>query len=136
MPAMSPASRPTAMITSGLRRPAGIDDTFGHTSRRTSPISICSDQAALTSDECVLQAAIAAYLGRYRGQSRLHTGSDMKIYLTWCVCYDVQIAARRADPRTTMRYDRARKNLDRHLTASSPPTWRRVRSWPTRGTDR
>jgi integrase/recombinase XerD len=27
---------------------------------------------------------------------------------------DVQIAARPADPRTTMRYDRARKNLDRH----------------------
>ncbi len=27
---------------------------------------------------------------------------------------DVQIAARHADPKTTMRYDRARKNLDRH----------------------
>jgi integrase/recombinase XerD len=27
---------------------------------------------------------------------------------------DVQIAARHADPRTTMRYDRSRKNLDRH----------------------
>ena len=27
---------------------------------------------------------------------------------------DVQIAARHADPRTTMRYDHARKNLDRH----------------------
>ncbi|WP_211588985.1 tyrosine-type recombinase/integrase [Allorhizocola rhizosphaerae] len=27
---------------------------------------------------------------------------------------DTQIAARRADPRTTMRYGRARKNLDRH----------------------
>ncbi len=27
---------------------------------------------------------------------------------------DVQIAARHADPRTTMRYNRARKNLDRH----------------------
>jgi len=27
---------------------------------------------------------------------------------------DVQIAARRADPRTTMRYDKARQNLDRH----------------------
>jgi integrase/recombinase XerD len=27
---------------------------------------------------------------------------------------DVQIAPRHADPRTTMRYDRARKNLDRH----------------------
>ena len=27
---------------------------------------------------------------------------------------DVQIAARHADPRTTMRYDRARNNPDRH----------------------
>jgi hypothetical protein len=27
---------------------------------------------------------------------------------------DVQIAARHADPRTTMRYDRARTTLDRH----------------------
>ena len=27
---------------------------------------------------------------------------------------DTQIAARHADPRTTMRYDRARNNLDRH----------------------
>lgn len=27
---------------------------------------------------------------------------------------DVQIAARHADPRTTMRYDRARQKLDRH----------------------
>jgi hypothetical protein len=27
---------------------------------------------------------------------------------------DVQIAARHADPRTTMRYDRASPNLDRH----------------------
>ena len=27
---------------------------------------------------------------------------------------DVQVAARHADPRTAMRYDRARKNLDRH----------------------
>ena len=29
---------------------------------------------------------------------------------------DVQIAARHADPRTTMRYDRARVSLDRHAT--------------------
>ncbi len=27
---------------------------------------------------------------------------------------DVQIAAQHADPRTTMRYDRARRKLDRH----------------------
>ena len=38
---------------------------------------------------------------------------------------DVQIAARHADPRTTMRYDRARKNLDRHPNYISLPTWPR-----------
>jgi integrase/recombinase XerD len=36
---------------------------------------------------------------------------------------DVQVAARHADPRTTMRYDRARQNLDRHPATSSPPAW-------------
>jgi hypothetical protein len=36
---------------------------------------------------------------------RLDAGVDLR---------DVQIAARHADPRTTMRYDRARHNLDRH----------------------
>src|SRR4029078_10311315 len=36
---------------------------------------------------------------------------------------DVQIAARHADPRTTMRYDRARKNPDRTPTTYLPPTW-------------
>jgi Phage integrase family len=35
---------------------------------------------------------------------------------------DVQEAASHADPRTTMRYDRARFSLDRHATTSSPPS--------------
>jgi integrase/recombinase XerD len=48
-----------------------------------------SDQAVPTSDECIRRAATAAYLGRYRGQSRLHTGSDLKIYLTWCAGHDL-----------------------------------------------
>jgi integrase/recombinase XerD len=43
------------------------------------------EQTVITSDDRVLHAAVAAYLGRYRGQSRLHTGSDLKIFLAWCV---------------------------------------------------
>ena len=39
------------------------------------------------------------------GATMLDAGADLR---------DAQIAARHADPRTTMRYDRARKNLDRH----------------------
>jgi integrase len=45
---------------------------------------------------------------------------------------DVQIAARHADPRTTMRYDRARTNLDRPPTTSSPPTWHPAPDQPMR----
>jgi site-specific recombinase XerD len=37
----------------------------------------------------VLRAAVAAYLGRYRGESRVHTGSDLKVFLTWCAGQDL-----------------------------------------------
>ncbi|GGQ73479.1 hypothetical protein GCM10010166_49420 [Couchioplanes caeruleus subsp. azureus] len=47
------------------------------------------EQAAITPDGRALRAAVAAYLGRYRGQSRLHTGSDLKIFLTWCSDQDL-----------------------------------------------
>jgi len=40
--------------------------------------------SAITSTDRVLHAAVAAYLGRYRGQSRLHTGFDLKVFLSWC----------------------------------------------------
>jgi len=35
---------------------------------------------------------------------------------------EVKLAARDADPRVTVRYDWARKSIDRHPNASSPPT--------------
>src|SRR3954447_24137921 len=40
--------------------------------------------SAITSDDRLLHVAVAAHLGRYRGQSRLHTGSDLKVFLAWC----------------------------------------------------
>lgn len=39
---------------------------------------------------------------------------------------DAQIAARHADPHTTMRYAQARKNLDRHPNQILAPTWHPV----------
>lgn len=33
----------------------------------------------------VLRLAVAAYLARFKGQSRVHTESDFRGYLTWCV---------------------------------------------------
>jgi integrase/recombinase XerD len=42
------------------------------------------DVGVVSSDHLVLRAAVAAYLGRYRGQTRLHTNSDLRIFLRWC----------------------------------------------------
>src|SRR5688500_15153510 len=37
---------------------------------------------AIATDDRLLHAAVVAYLGRYRDQSRLHTGSDLKVFLS------------------------------------------------------
>jgi integrase/recombinase XerD len=50
-------------------------------------------------------ADASTYAAAYFVTTMLDAGVDLR---------DVQIAARHADPRTTMRYDRAHKNLDRH----------------------
>src|SRR4051812_37229337 len=50
------------------------------------------------SDPRLLSAAAAAYLGRYRGQSRIHTQSDLNIFLGWS-------ADRSLDPRGASRAD-------------------------------
>ena len=46
-------------------------------------VSPASRQHDLVTDARLLSAAVSAYLGRYRGQSRLHTESDHKIFLRW-----------------------------------------------------
>jgi integrase/recombinase XerD len=35
-------------------------------------------------DQLILRAAVSAYLGRYRGETRLHTESDLRVFLRWC----------------------------------------------------
>jgi len=60
----------------------------------------------LVSTGCCGWPARASESSWYRClRTRLDAGVDLR---------DVQIAARHTDPRTTLRYDQARKNLDRH----------------------
>src|SRR5213075_781938 len=40
-------------------------------------------------DGLVLRAAVSAYLGRYRGQTRVHTESDLRVFLRWCTDQDL-----------------------------------------------
>jgi hypothetical protein len=57
------------------------------------------------SEVLVLRAAVAAYLGRYRGQARLHTESDLNVFLRWCADQDlVPLAAARADIERYLRW--------------------------------
>ncbi|WP_309238798.1 tyrosine-type recombinase/integrase [Actinoplanes aureus] len=57
-----------------------------------------SESGSTFSDHVVLRAAVAAYLGRYRGQTRLHAESDLRVFLRWCARQDLDVlAAVRAD---------------------------------------
>jgi integrase/recombinase XerD len=43
-----------------------------------------SVSCAVPSDQLVVRAAVSAFLGRYRGQTRVHTESDLRVFLRWC----------------------------------------------------
>jgi integrase/recombinase XerD len=48
--------------------------------------------------QLVLRAAVSAYLGRYRGQTRVHTDSDLRVFLRWCADQELDpLAAVRVD---------------------------------------
>jgi hypothetical protein len=61
------------------------------------------DVGVVSSDHLVLRAAVAAYLGRYRGQTRLHTNSDLRIFLRWC------------DDQNLPRLDAVRTDIERYV---------------------
>ncbi|GAA2533696.1 site-specific tyrosine recombinase XerD [Pilimelia columellifera subsp. columellifera] len=53
----------------------------------------------------MLRAAIAAYLGRYRGTSRAHTESDLGMFLSWCANHDLApLSVSRADVERYVRW--------------------------------
>jgi integrase/recombinase XerD len=51
-----------------------------------------------SSGQLVLRAAVSAYLGRYRGETRLHTESDLRVFRRWCADHGLDpLAAVRVD---------------------------------------
>lgn len=61
--------------------------------------------------------------GHHRTNAPTHAPAHLHHHArpAW-ICATPRSPARYADPRTIMRYDRARTNLDRPLTTSSPPS--------------
>ncbi|MEV4722539.1 site-specific integrase [Micromonospora humida] len=52
----------------------------------------------MLADQLVVRAAVSAFLGRYRGQTRLHTESDLRVFLRWCAEHGLDpLAAERMD---------------------------------------
>lgn len=45
----------------------------------TAQLIVCGDDASAT-----LRIAVAAYLARFKGQSRIHTESDLRSFVEWC----------------------------------------------------
>lgn len=61
----------------------------------TSPAPASS---VVPADQLVLRAAVSAFLGRYRGQTRVHTESDLRVFLRWCTDHGLDpLAAARVD---------------------------------------
>jgi integrase/recombinase XerD len=55
--------------------------------------------------DVVLRAAMAAYLGRYRRESRVHTESDRRVFLRWCADQDLDpLCAARLDIERYLRW--------------------------------
>ncbi len=58
-----------------------------------------------SANELVLRAAVSAYLGRHRGETRLPTESDLRVFLHWCTDQDLNpLTAVRADIERYLRW--------------------------------
>jgi hypothetical protein len=62
---------------------------------RPPELTVTADSPA-SSAEAALQTATSAFLGRFKGASRAHAASDLRVFLSWC-------ATRHLDPLTLHR---------------------------------
>ena len=65
----------------------------------------------------LLRVAIAAHLARYKGLSRVHTGSDLQVFLRWCTEHELEpLRVRRSDVELFARWLEETRRL-------KPSTW-------------
>ncbi|MGK5741468.1 site-specific integrase [Micromonospora sp. URMC 103] len=75
-----------------------------------------SAPSLVPTDQLVLRAAVSASLGRYRGQTRVHTDSDLRVFLRWCTDQVLDpLAAARVD---TERYVRWLQDVRRYQAST------------------
>ena len=75
-----------------------------------------------------MKIAVGAYLGRFKGSSREHTGSDLRAFLTWCGEHGVQpLAAHRADLELYVRWMHGTAVQPGRSACSEEPSRRVVR---------
>jgi len=59
--------------------------------------SLISVFNVVSSGQLVVRAAATAFLGRYRGLTRVRTDSDLRVFLRWCADQELNpLTARRA----------------------------------------
>ncbi|WP_328422699.1 site-specific integrase [Micromonospora sp. NBC_00389] len=67
--------------------------------------SSSSASGVIPPDQLVMRAAVSAFLGRYRGQTRVHTESDLRVFLRWCTEQDLDpLIIRRVDVERYVRW--------------------------------
>src|SRR4051794_32878896 len=59
------------------------------TGRMDTPRAEPAASGVVVTTSPVLRLAVAAYLARFKGQSRVHTDSDLRGFLTWCAHRDL-----------------------------------------------
>jgi hypothetical protein len=71
--------------------------------------------------DATLRLAVAGYLARYKGQSRLHTESDLRAYLVWCRDHDLNpLEARRPHVELYLRWMQEARGF---APSTSPRLW-------------
>jgi hypothetical protein len=71
-----------------------------------------------------LKMAVGAYLGRFKGSSREHTGSDLRVYLAWCAARDQSpLAAQRADLERYVRWMQETRRFSRRRCRGGSRCW-------------